>query len=287
MRLIYLSSAAIIATTSLQVYANQYQQLDVDSLEFSPQIDGELSEWQALQPNLIKVTPAIENDKKNRTGTIEVKLWVGMRDGMIYVAARWPDDAPDSDYRPWKWRGQKYRRSKARDDMFALRFALAGEYNRSMIADANYEVDVWVWSAGRSNRVGNASDYKHTISMKMIEDVAEYETESGKTVYIDRDKDEGYIGFSTLKPGKTKSATSRESIDFSREASGSVADVTAKGVWNNGFWSLEMKRLLDTKHEDDVKFFAGQKILGQIAVFNKSGDEHKSVSEPLFFTFAN
>lgn len=286
-RLIYLSSAAIIATTSLQVHADQYQQLDVGSLEFSPQIDGELSEWQALQPNLIKVTPAIENDKKNRTGTIEVKLWVGMRDGMIYVAARWPDDAPDNDYRPWKWRGQKYQRSKTRDDMFALRFALAGKFNRSMIADANYQVDVWVWSAGRSNRAGNASDYKHTISLKMIEDVAEYETESGSTVYIDRDKDEGYIGFSTLKPGKTKTAASRQSIDFSRKGSGSVADVTARGVWNGGFWSLEMVRLLDTKHDDDVKLFAGQKILGQIAVFNKSGDQHKSVSEPLLFSFSN
>jgi len=287
MRLKYLCLATIIAATSLPVHADQYQRLGVDPLEFSPQIDGELSEWQALQPNLIKIAPAIENDKQNRTGTIEIELWAGIRDGMIYIAAQWPDDAPDKDFRPWKWRGQKYRRSKTRDDMFALRFALAGDYNRSMIADANYEVDVWVWSAGRSNRVGNASDYKHTISMKMIEDVAEYETESGKTVYIDRDKDEGYIGFSTLKPGKTKTATSRESIDFSREASGSVADVTAKGVWNNGFWSLEIKRLLDTKHDDDVKFFAGQNILGQIAVFNKSGGEHKSVSEPLLFTFAN
>lgn len=47
-----------------------------------------------------------------------------------------------------------------------------------------------------------------------------------------------------------------------------------------------MKRLLDTGHDDDVKLFAGQSILGQIAVFNKSGDKHKSVSEPLLFNFA-
>ncbi|MDH3221293.1 MAG: ethylbenzene dehydrogenase-related protein [Gammaproteobacteria bacterium] len=286
-KLIILGSAAIITTTSLQVHAEQYQQLDVDQLGFSPQIDGELSEWQVLPPNLIKITPAVDNDPKNRTGTIEVKLWLGMRDGMIYVAAQWPDDAPDDNYRPWEWRGQKYQRSKIRDDMFALRFALAGEFNRSMVADANYQVDVWVWSAGRSNRIGNASDYKHTISLKMIEDVAEYETESGKTVYIDRDRDEGYIGFSTLKPGKTRTTTSRQSIDFSREASGSVADVTARGAWNGDYWSLEMVRLLDTGHDDDVKLSAGQKILGQIAVFNKSGGQHKSVSEPLLFSFSN
>jgi len=286
MRIILLCAALILVCTSLLTQANQRQNLEVGQLGFSPQTDGELSEWQALEPYLIKITPAIENDDKNRTGTIEVKLWVGLRDGRIHVAARWPDDAPDTEFRPWVWRGKKYKRSKVRDDMFALRFALAGDFNRSMIADANYEVDVWVWSAGRSNAVGNASDYKHTISVKMIEDVAEYETEDGKTVYIDRDKDDGYIGFNTQKPGKTKTASRLPSINVSRESSGSVADVTAKGVWKDGFWMLEMQRLLDTKHDDDVRLFAGQKILGQIAVFNKSGDQHKSVSEPLLFSFS-
>lgn len=231
----FISLAAIAALVSLTAHADQPQQLSVVPLEFDPQIDGELKEWQTLQPYLVKITPAIENDKQNHTGTIEIKLWAGIRNEMIVVAVQWPDEAADISYRPWQWRGQKYRRSKRRDDMFALRFALAGDFDRSMLAEANYEVDVWVWSAGRSNKAGNASDYKHTISLKMIEDVAEYETESGKTVYIDRDRDDGYIGFKTLKPGKTKTATSRESIDFSREATGSVADVTARGVWKDGF----------------------------------------------------
>jgi hypothetical protein len=277
----------MLAGISMLCQAGQPQQLDVAPLDFSPQTDGELNEWQALEPYLITIRPAIENDKLNRTGTIDVKLWVGVRDAAIHVAVQWPDDAPDTDYRPWRWRGKKYKRSKTRDDMFALRFALAGEYNRSMIADANYAVDVWVWSAGRSNAVGTASDHKHTISLKMIEDVAEYETESGKTVYIDRDRDEGNRGFATQKPGKAKIATRLPSIKISGDPSGSVADVAASGVWKDGFWMLEMQRLLDTGHDDDVRLFPGQEILGQIAVFNKSGDEHKSVSEPLLFRFSN
>lgn len=287
MRIGHLCAAVMLVGTSLLIQADQRQQLDVVVLDFSPQTDGKLNEWQALEPYLITITPASENDKLNRTGTIEVKLWAGVRDGVIHIAAQWPDDAPDTDFRPWEWRGNKYKRSKTRDDMFSLRFALAGEYNRSMIADANYEVDVWLWSAGRSNAVGNATDYKHTISLKMIDNVAEYETESGKTVYIDRDKDEGNIGFATQKPGKIKTATRLPSIDIRGDASGSIADVTARGVWKDGFWMLEMQRLLDTGHDDDVRLFAGQEILGQIAVFNRSGGQHKSVSEPLLFRFSN
>ena len=282
-----LCAALLLVIVPMLSQADQPQQLEVAPLDFTPRTDGELNEWQALEPNLITIKPAIEDDKKNRTGTLEVKLWAGVSDGVIHVATQWPDDAPNTDFRPWKWRGKKYRRSKGRDDMFALRFALSGEFNRSMIADANYTVDVWVWSAGRSNKVGIASDHKHTISLKMIDDVAEYETESGNTVFIDRDKDEGNIGFATHKPGKTRTETNIPSIKISGDASGSIADVAARGVWKDGFWTVEMQRLLDTGHDDDVRLFAGQEILGQIAVFNKSGAEHKSISEPLLFRFSD
>ena len=285
MKIIQLYTALLLVGVSMLTLADQPQQINVALLNFSPETDGSLNEWQALEPNLITIKPSIEGDKKNRTGIIEVKLWAGVNNGVIHIATQWPDKAPDSDFRPWKWRGKKYRRSKVRDDMFALRFALSGEFNRSMIADANYTVDVWVWSAGRSNTVGIASDHKHTISLKLIDDVAEYETESGNTVFIDRDKDKGNIGFATHKPGKTKTKSSIPSIKMSGDASGSVADVAARGVWDDGYWTVEMQRQLDTGHDDDVKLFAGQEILGQIAVFNKSGSEHKSISEPLLFKF--
>jgi hypothetical protein len=43
---------------------------------------------------------------------------------------------------------------------------------------------------------------------------------------------------------------------------------------------------LNTGNADDVVFVAGQKLLGQIAVFNQGYSEHKSVSEPLLFDFS-
>jgi len=285
MRINQCLSILLLGGVSLMTLAGQSQQVDIGLLKFSPRVDGDLAEWRSLEPYTIEIAPAIEDDDRNQTGKIVVKLWAGRSDTEMYVAAQWPDDAADTDFRPWHWRGNKYRRSKSRDDMFALRFALSGEFNRSMIADANYMVDVWVWSAGRSNRIGLASDYRHRISLSMIEDAPEYETADGNTVYIDRMQDQGYIGFRTLKPSSNKTASRLTSIDFGQTASGSVADVVASGRWQAGQWTLELRRSLDTGRDDDVRFFAGQEIMGQIAVFNRSGGQHKSVSEPLLFRF--
>ena len=232
-----------------------------------------------------ELAPTIEDDERNHTGEIEVELRVGRDEQKLYVAVRWPDTAADSEFRPWQWRGNKYRRSKKRDDMLALRFALSGDYNRSMIADADYTVDVWVWSAGRSARVGLATDYRHRISLSAIEDAPEYETASGKTVYIDRIRDDGDRGYRTIRPGKINTGKRLPSIDFAPAATGSVADVAAAGHWHDGWWVLELARALDTGHADDVRFVSGQEITGQIAVFNRSGGQHKSVSEPLLFRF--
>ena len=285
MRIRLLGITVLIGCMSM-AQADTVQTIDVGQLAFTPETDGVLSEWQAQKPYNVKITPAIKDDDENETGTLEVEFWIGVSNGIIHVAARWPDDNADTDFRPWEWRGGKYRRSKKRDDMFALRFAKSGEYNRSMIADANYEADVWVWSAGRSNLVGKASDQIHRITLKITENAAEYETESGKTVYIDRNTDAGSVGYDTKKVGKVKTESRLPSIDISGDASGSAADVSARGIWADGFWSLEMQRALDTGHSDDVKLSAAQEILGQIAVFNKNGSQHKSVSELLLFKFA-
>ena len=81
----------------------------------------------------------------------------------------------------------------------------------------------------------------------------------------------------------TSTCVSRVASIGSTAATGSAADVAAAGRWQEGRWTLELRRALDTGHGDDVRFYSGQEIQGQIAVFNRSGGEHKSVSEPLLF----
>lgn len=274
--------ALIFTFTYSPVFGDEYLPISPLQNLSEPTIDGNLKEWPLDAFQKVLINSAIDGDEKNSVGEISIEFASAIDNERIYFAIRWPDTTESIKYRPWTWKGTKYRRSKTRDDMLALRFEQSGDFNRSMIADADYVADVWVWSAGRSNIIGYADDYTHTISTNYIENASEYESPSGNIVYIDRNKDAGVQGYKTFKPNlKVKTTTSVKSIQFTGESSGSVSDVRAKAIWSDGFWSLEISRKLDTGNEDDKAFLPGSRILSQIAIFNKNFEEHKSVSEPL------
>lgn len=249
-----------------------------------PVIDGDLSDWKPDEFQTLPITSAIEDDKKNRVGQSNVDLAIRIVGDRIFFAARWADSSESLMYRPWVWRGTRYRRGPEQDDKFALRFEISGEYNRSMIVDADYVVDVWVWSSARSNLIGIAEDQIHTISTKPIENAPEYESESGKIIFIDRTDDSGTHGIDSKKPAnpKVKTKSRLESIDVVGTAHGSIADVSARGVWQDGYWTTEFSRKLVTGNADDRSFNSGDSIRFQVAVFDESQEEHKSISEPAF-----
>ncbi|MBI2313117.1 MAG: hypothetical protein HYU77_11515 [Betaproteobacteria bacterium] len=264
------------------------QVIPVAPLAGAPSVDGDLREWGGGWAK-IPLKPAVEKgerpklgldpEDRNLTGSITVELKAGVAGGRIYIAVRWPDDAADAEFRPWEWKGTRYAEANKRDDMFALRFPLEGEFDRSMLSGKSYRVDVWLWSAGRSNAAGLAEDMVHDISTRMLENAAEYEVQGVGTVYIKKRRDAGRPIYRNLRPPQEKGAERIPSVELTGSAAGSLADVAARGVWKNGYWNLELSRKLDTGHSDDVVLRAGQKINAQIAVFNRAADENKSVSE--------
>ncbi len=266
--------------------AHAEQKIPVTALAAAPTIDGKADDWGDGWLT-VPVKPAMEDDNKNFTGELDVQMQAGVAGDSLYLVARWPDDKAHTDYRPWEWKRNQYKRSRDRDDMFAVRFDMAGDFNTCMIEDVNYKVDVWLWSAGRSNEKGYATDMWHEISLDMIKDAAEYETPGGNTVYIRKESDAGTPAFENNKPDrKTHQGDVLPGVVFEGEASGSLADVEARGEWSGGFWVLELRRKLDTGHDDDVVLQAGATKKGQIAVFNKGNAEHKSVSGELVFDFS-
>lgn len=260
--------------------------IQVPKLAVAPVIDGDSSEWSDSAWHEVSITPAKEGDKKNYTGEITVKIAAGHHEGALYLVARWPDKKADEEYLPWVWKGKKYRKGKQRDDMFALRFDMGGDFNECMIADADYKVDVWLWSAGRSNPAGYAEDMWHLITTQMQENAAEYESPSGKVVYIIKRRDASQPFYKSTRPNRKKNQGKKlpgiEQLPF---PSGSVADIKAKGQWKDGYWTLELTRLMTTGNEDDVAIKVGDKIRAQIAVFNKGNSDHKSVSAIIEFEF--
>ncbi|HEX5804492.1 MAG TPA: ethylbenzene dehydrogenase-related protein [Azospira sp.] len=284
------------ALTPAAVLAAPPQVVPVAAAAKAPAIDGELADWGRDGWIKVAVKPAVAPaeraklglgpEDRNQTGSITVEIKALAAGGRLFLAARWPDDAADTAYRGWEWSGARYSEGKARDDMFAVRWHLDGDFDRSMLSGSSYRVDLWLWSAGRSNPLGLAEDMRHEISTRAIEDAAEYAVQGVGTVYIKKHRDAGDPLYKTVRPPKTKGADRLDSFELNPKPAGGTADVQAKGVWKNGFWQLEMARKLDTGNADDRAFAAGEKVSGQIAVFNRASDEHKSVSEPLLFDFS-
>lgn len=288
-----LATAWVLASLGLPSWAQEAMVIRVVPLASAPTVDGAVDDWGGSAWIKVPIKPAVDrNDRaklglapedNNNTGAIVVQLRAGAHNGRLYLAARWPDDAANTEYKGWDWQADRYVESKRREDMFAARFHLDGDFDRSMLAARTYRVDVWLWSAARTNPLGLAEDQLHSISNRLIEDAAEYATRDHGVIYIKKQRDAGTSLYQPVRAPKEKGEQHLSGIKLNPGANGSIADVKAKGMWKAGFWTVELSRQLDTGNSDDVKFRPGQKITGQIAVFNRSSDEHKSVSEPLLF----
>lgn len=292
-----LSLLAGLLSLSFAAIAQQPILIPVTSLGAAPKIDGELSEWGSSGWIKIPVTPALEkadrakyglnpNDDNNQTGKLTVQLKAVIVGDRFYVALKYPDSSEDTSSKLWEWRGEKYIEGKQRDDMFAIRFHMSGEFHRSMLSDKDYKVDVWQWSSARTNPSGLAEDMMHHMTTNMIDSAAEYQSPDNKTIYIKKFRDAGNAPYKRLPKPKENKGDKLPSFELTT-SSGSVADVAAKGRWKAGYWHLEFSRALNTGNADDVAFMPGQKTLGQIAVFNQGYAEHKSISDPLLFDFSS
>lgn len=293
----FLLSPLLMALTGVcAMAAEPPQAIPVVMLAEAPVVDGNLTEWGSAGWIKLPIKPSVpaadrvklglEAEDKNVTGSLTLQFKAGVFQDRVFLAARWPDDTADLGYKGWNWNGTKYVESGQREDMLAVRFNMDGDFDRSMLSGKTYKVDLWLWSAARTNPAGLAEDWTHLISTKTIEDAAEYEVTGIGTVYIKKIRDSGNPLFKTLRPPKEKGAANAPSFEMLPNPSGSVADVSAKGVWKAGYWNLEFSRKLNTGNSDDLSLRSGLKVLGQIAVFNRGASENKSISEPLLFDFS-
>lgn len=294
--LIAVAAAAAIAPVPAAASDPAPQVVPVHALSNAPKVDGEIADWGTEGWIQVQVRPALDRKDRpkygleevndhNLTGSLVVQLKAGVSAGRFYLAVKYPDPNEDKEHQGWEWRGAKYMLARRYDDQFAVRFHLAGDFDRTMLSTKDYKVDVWLWNAGRTNPGGVAEDMVQAFTTRMTEDAAEYSLPGGKTVYIKKQRDAGTPPVRNLPPPRENKGEKLPSFE-PQKASGSAADVAAKGVWKAGHWSIEFARTMSTGFADDVAFKPGAKLLGQIAVFNRGQAEHKSVSEPLLFDFS-
>ena len=280
--------------------------LSVSKVATEPTIDG-ITEafWDAVPSTVVKVEriPSeivaanldkqqgkyAKNWKKSKFAeTSEVELKAVRTDDRIFFLARWKDDSKDDQHKPWKWEGDKetgeYKAGNEREDRLAFMFHLKGEFHANMLNDNDRVVDVWQWKAARTNPAGIIHDKSHIYSKDPLKGkYSIHYTESGNEVYVSRPGDGGVSPYKSNKidPFVYQGDMVPRYIPFIPENQDAV-DVKAKGVWQSGFWTVEVGRDLDTGHADtDTVFDPAKDTEMAIAVFNHAGDHFHVVSQPI------
>lgn len=257
--------------------------VDVVTLDSAPNVDGVDSEWASLSATSIP----LKNSKADGKTTIDsVSIKAAVHGDRIYFCLEWQDATADEQHKPFVWDDGKgkYVAGPQREDRLALQFAISGDYSTNWMSGNNFVADMWHWKAARSNPAGLAHDKQTIVDSKPAKRAYKAVAADGSDIYIRRPSDAGDKLYTTKRYKKQAQDVMPKYI-VNTAASGSIADVQAKGVWKNGKWVLELSRKLDTGNPDDVVFVAGSAVAGGIAVFDHTGDDDHSYSEQIQFRF--
>ena len=280
------------------VGADQSRTIMVEPLEAPIIIDGESNDWPAPdghkdhshshkaftpQDTIPSYTSNPDEMRYNKGWVPKPQFRVGVHNNTLYMLASWQDESADSLYRPWHNMGKRWSKGRIKDDMFAVRFELNGTLAACMLSGETYDVDVWRWTAGRSNPSGYADDMIHKFTTTFRDKASEYHHD-GQTIYISTEIDEGTRGWSYTKRPNSLKAQVAPGIAY-ETPQGSLADVSAKGVWKDGYWTLELSRALKTADKDDVVFQPGSKTSIQFALFNAGYRLRKQITNTLILDF--
>jgi len=124
--------------------------------------------------------------------------------------------------------------------------------------------DVWVWRAARSGRAGYADDLSWHSSSSSEMNIAR------KDIYMDSGVTAWYSRFLNTFSGPVVQRF------YTREPSGSCADVTVKASWSDGVWQVVFSRLRNTHNSDDLAFVRNGRYRVVVAVRDQADGMFKA-----------
>lgn len=202
----------------------------------------------------------------------------------LYFLVTFPDSDQSRLHKPWVWSEKKqlYMMGPEREDCFVIKWALfPGVSDLSLGADSPYEADIWFWKANRTDPAGFADDKMQQLSDSKNKRAKELVSHSGRKMYLVRKGDKGDSAYqSVLYADYVKDMLPQFQ---SRQPSASRADVQAKGVWQNGRWTIEFMRLLKNNNADDIQFDRKQKYFFGVSRYEIAGrSANPQLSQPLY-----
>lgn len=260
------------------------QSIPIYSLPNAPAIDGDGKDWDTVSVT----TVALQKTKSD--GVVEVES-IAMKGGThgnrMFLYLEWADPTADEVHKPWVWNdvSQKYEKGPQREDRLALQFGMAGDFTTNWLSGNEFTADTWHWKASRSNPLGLAHDKSLMFSRTKLARAYKLELPDGGHIYLSRPSDNGDKLYKTKRYRRHEQPMMPKYI-LAQSPQGSVADVTARGVWSDGKWHLELSRKLVTGNADDVAFpLKPGKVSGGIAVFNRSENDDHAISDIVDFEF--
>ncbi len=192
---------------------------------------------------------------KDRVTNISIELQAAYTTDHVFIKAKFPDNSENREHKSLVWDKEKqlYRTSSKREDSFVIKWSMEPiPIDLSLQSELPYKADIWFWKAFRTDPMGYADDKYHIVNTQKADKSLEIITPSHKRLYLSRTSDKGKSTY--------KSITYDQFIDEivpryqHRKPEGSRADVAAKGVWSNSYWTIEFKRALETGNPDDLQF---------------------------------
>ncbi len=252
--------------------------LESFSVAQAPSVDGQATDaaWDRARPLRVMARVVWPEPGASTTPVVIKSVHTATR---IYLLVRWQDDTKDDVFhKPWVWRAAKkgYEEGPEREDMLAVAFEHSGIFSGDMLSGEPATWDVWHWKATRTNPQGHAMDKSHRYTLEKPPGKAKaYTARNGKTIWIARPEDVGDT-LETKQPAPKDYQGDRVPQYLPGTPSGSAADVRAKGVWANGWWTLELERRLDTGHPDDTPFDPARTYRMAVSTHDRTGDMDKA-----------
>lgn len=277
----------------------------------APVIDGKPDKiWNKIRPIKIHLT-------EGKQGDVTASVKALHTDTDLYLLIRWKD-ATESLNRRYAFDGTQWVKQKGQEDRLGMMWdindnikdfkvkgcaVLCHEDGKYMKTNGPAERgDVWHWKAQRTNPVGYGDDQLLTDVLSKGEEetgrVADakqrgsysknWDKAAKRPKYRFKDKTRSGVILIKAEAAPTSAAdTFAKGMILPREVLakpvGSRGDITAKGVWKKGTWTLEIKRALNTGHPDDVQFDPAKVYYFGLSIFdNGDGKEHATTRDTVY-----
>lgn len=237
----------VLISAVLGCQAHASQELVAVKTGTEPVIDGVANEelW-------TEATPVIVQDPIT---AIDISLKAAYNSDRIFILASFADPDENRQHRTliWDKKLKAYHNGPEREDVLVLKWSMAS-YPTTLTLHENipYTADIWFWKAMRTDHAGFADDKMHIYSATRSKRSKTMISQNGQFFYLTRKGDAGRAAYTTpLAAGFQTVRLPKYSL---RQPEGSRADIRAKGRWQEGRWTVEFSRKLDTGHDDDIQF---------------------------------